>query len=729
MKAPNANPIFFVVISIFLMAAGLKNICTAAVPLPIVSDNVRDVFVPIVPDTNNYSSYLGQRMKINAVDRMINHYNKYKLVDALLKAFEQRPGAQTWAGEHPCKYLDALTRAWMYSKAPELKVKMDSVALRLIKSQLSNGYSGTYLPANYWTAWDVWAQAYYLIGLETYYCNTGDTNSLNACKKAANLLCNTFGPSPLRDLSKSSSDHMGMPSTIVLEPIVMLYRYTGDVKYLNFANYIIGLLDGSGQTPIVANLENGLGVNAIGDAKAYEMTGNMVGVADYYRMTGQARYLDACVKDWTDIMQKRHYITGTSSWGEIFRANYDLPGDNGTATYNGGGVGESCFSTTWLQLNWHLFRLTGEAKYADEMEKIVYNALLAAQRPKKGHNTLLNDSCIGDICYFTPLVNSKPYGLVSHIVDDISCCSSSQIRGIALIAQMMLGVTNNMPTIVLYTPAKATLPITVNGTAVKVGIDIATTYPEDGNVVVTLNPSTSANFTLHLRVPSWCTYYQVNALGKKYMGTKGTFLDVTDKWSPGDKVQIYMYMSYQTIPGGSGMPLGQQYGNNVAVQRGPQVLATDNSISSSTIPANWVGGLLFSVPGIRSNQAIQFNMVPYSDAGQDEENFTVYMNTFAIDTTKLPPINPPTLVMTNSPTGNMRPGLWVSPLTKNGYSISVKSNQSHTVAILAPNGALKRLFRGNGNARYPLQGLSSGVYLIKAEIDKTQYMKEIIINK
>ena len=40
---------------------------------------------------------------------------------------------------------------------------------------------------------------------------------------------------------------------------------------------------------------------------------------------------------------------------------------------------ETCSTTTWIQLNLHLLELTGQTKYAQEAERAIFNALMAAQ--------------------------------------------------------------------------------------------------------------------------------------------------------------------------------------------------------------------------------------------------------------------------------------------------------------------------------------------------------------
>ncbi len=238
----------------------------------------------VIPNGADYSGYLGLRMKINAVDRLVDHVDKYNLVNQFLKPFEQRPGPQEWCGEYLGKHLHSMTIAWAHSNAPQLKTKIDEMARRLIAAQTSDGYLGTYLTANRWTSWDVWAQKYSLIGLMTYHQYTGDTALLNACRRQGDLLIAAFGPG--KRAINGVGLYGGWPSTSVLEPICMLYRYSGEQKYLDFARYVVGQIDSTG-TRLISQLMNGTGVDKIpdadpnnGNAKSYEMLSNLVGVAD-----------------------------------------------------------------------------------------------------------------------------------------------------------------------------------------------------------------------------------------------------------------------------------------------------------------------------------------------------------------------------------------------------------------------------------------------------------------
>src|SRR6185295_10608769 len=119
-------------------------------------------------------------------------------------------------------------------------------AAELVKAQEPDGYLGTYVPEKRFglyegADWDVWSHKYNLMGLLTYYQYTGNEPALNACRKMGDLLINTFGPGKKSILSAGT--HVGMAATSVLEPMVLLYRLSGETRYLDFAKYIVSSWD------------------------------------------------------------------------------------------------------------------------------------------------------------------------------------------------------------------------------------------------------------------------------------------------------------------------------------------------------------------------------------------------------------------------------------------------------------------------------------------------------
>ena len=200
-----------------------------------------------------------------------------------------------------------------------------------------------------------------------------------------------------------------MAATSVLEPIVLLYRLTGDEKYLDFAKYIVAAYDEPGGPKIVKTLTDVKSVSKTANGKAYEMMSNLVGLCELARATGDKTLLAAAVNAWEDVVAHQLYITGTASHGEHFGADFDLPNQPSAS------VGETCVTVTWIQLNAQLLRLTGEARYGDELERSYLNHLAGAQHPDGSK-----------WCYYTPLEGTKPYG------NGTNCCLSSGPRGMAM---------------------------------------------------------------------------------------------------------------------------------------------------------------------------------------------------------------------------------------------------------------------------------------------------------
>ena len=123
-------------------------------------------------------------------------------LDLLLEPFKQRPGVQWWVGEHIGKFLHAASHAYSFTGDDRLKERMEYAVKELISCQLDNGYLGTYVEKDHfyqgdgmdWRGpiWDVWMHKYNLIGLLSYYQVTGDKKALEASKRAADLLHETF---------------------------------------------------------------------------------------------------------------------------------------------------------------------------------------------------------------------------------------------------------------------------------------------------------------------------------------------------------------------------------------------------------------------------------------------------------------------------------------------------------------------------------------------------------
>jgi DUF1680 family protein len=586
------------------------------IPQPKIKFKESSVYRNELPKQNTLSGYLGMRYFDNLKKRLLAIDEK-----GILDGFIHRPGKQVWIGEHVGKYLESAANTWIITKDPDLKKLMDRIATTLIGTQLPNGYLGTYTPDKYWTAWDVWVHKYDLYGLLAYYRVTGNQKALVASRKIGDLLCQTFGDSPGQLDIILSGTHVGMAATSILDPMADLYRWTGDSKYLDFCNYLVRSYESPKGPKIVTTLLREKQVDKVANAKAYEMLSNLVGILKLYRLTGDQKLLTASDIAFNDIVSKRLYISGTASDHEHFKNDFVLQANNEAH------MGEGCVTVTWMQFNIQMFAITGELKYFDEIEKSVYNQLLAAENPQTG--------CVS---YYTPLMGKKPYGC------EINCCLSSVPRGIALLPYLNYGKINNMPSVLLYESATITDSInTLNKSGQLIQLTIKSEFPQKGVTTIGVNPTHSSKFTLQLRVPSWSSNFKATINGKMYSEVFKGWITINRKWEKGDKISVSYDIPVKVLDG------GKSYPGFIALRRGPQLLSLDSSLNTSvnpdipivlksdlsniqlnnairSLPQNWVGKQAYSL-SVETNRGVDriLTLVPFAEAGQTGAKSNVWI--------------------------------------------------------------------------------------------------------
>ncbi|HOX56547.1 MAG TPA: glycoside hydrolase family 127 protein [Candidatus Paceibacterota bacterium] len=576
------------------------------------------------PDCVQLRGWIGRRVAANADNRMVKMDP-----DRLLEGYRKRPGRQIWDGEHIGKWLHAATLAWVNNGDSALREKLDYTAAELVKCQLDDGYLGTYVESERWTLWDVWAHKYNLIGLITYMRYTGNMGPLPACRRMADLLCATFGDQPGQRDIIPAGQHMGMAPTSVLEPMVLLYRLTGETRYLDFCKYILRAWERPNGPKIVSTLLGAKRVDKVGNGKAYEMLSCLNGALEYYRTVGDRQFLDACLNAWQDIVQHRLYLTGAASYREFFHDDFDLPNVNN--------VGETCVTTTWLQFNAQLLRLTGEARFAEQLEKVVLNQLFGAQCP--------DGSAWG---YYVQMQGKKPYSstLEGH------CCLSSGPRGVALIPTFALSTDAEGIVINLYDEGAAQLRL-LDGTPV--AVRTRTRYPSDGGIRISLAPETQHFFTLKLRVPAWCQSPGLRVNGRQVNAEPSPdgYAAVRREWKQGDEVELVLTLEPRLVVG------DHKNESRLAVLYGPLVLAADEAllktkdcplsavgVSGPTLAAlhftprpapkplkSWPGAEVFSINGVTCKPAgalkagtpLSLSLVPFADAGANGSAYRIWL--------------------------------------------------------------------------------------------------------
>ena len=581
-----------------------------------VAPRLKEAAEMLAPSALQLQGWLGERVSINASRRLLH-------VDTapLLAGFQHKPGSHPWIGEHVGKWMHAATLTWSNNGDPVLRAKLDEVAAALIAAQESDGYLGTYVPEKRLglfedADWDVWSHKYCLIGLLTYHRYTGNKAALQASRKAADLLIATF---PSQRSILAAGTHEGMAATSVLEPIVLLYRITGDPRYLRFARYIVQSWDEPHGPGIARSLLAGVPVNKVSNGKAYEMLSNLVGLCELARATGERATIQAVLNAWADVVKNRLYATGSTSQFEHFQADHDM--SDGVYMH----IAETCVTTTWIQFNMALLRLTGEARFGDELERSFYNHLTAAQHPAGD-----------DWCYYTALDGKKQYD------KGITCCHSSGPRALALAPQItyLRGHASGHDALLVSTFETSTATLTLGGQRVRV--EQRSGFPYHGESVLTLRMDRSARFALKVRAPAWA-----QPLTLEGAALQAGWAELPARhWKDGDQLRVNFQLGSRVVTG------EYTLAGRASLAWGPFVLAYEQQ-ANPDLPAPRKLGLITGAiaraaqekgrlrfvadvdASLAQTSATQSaNFLPFADAGASQGSYRVWLRAPGIPFTK-----------------------------------------------------------------------------------------------
>lgn len=484
-----------------------------------------------------------------------------------------------WYGEHAGKWLVATAKAVARSGDASLRASLQRVADFLLSRQDAEGYLGNYAPARRFMqpqppkpvtwdgapalrTWDIWTHSYLVLGLIETWRALGDERYLAAAQRIGDLCWRTVCERGL-DIT-TMGNHFGMSATVLMDPAAELYFATGDERYLALAERIAEQADAEPRLALIQRAREGADASEIGTGKAYQLAWNLVGLCKLQRATGKASYREAVDRLWHNI-RDHHLTLGGGPWGGVAHRSREV--FNPAMVFDPQAYVETCSLLAWLQLNRELLLLTGEARYAEEIERTAYNDLLGAAAPNGE-----------DWCYY-----SFPNGPRIHTTY-WRCCKSSGAMAWEELPPLIAGVTEDGALQVnLYMEGEvvAELP---GGT---VRIAQRGDYPFEGRVSLLISPESSAEFALRLRRPEWAQWLQLRVNGETVQAvvTDG-WLEIRRTWHEGDEVVLEFpmqpalhrrtYRNVQESRAPDGSPVQQQVlrYDFVGLTRGPLAYAT-----------------------------------------------------------------------------------------------------------------------------------------------------------
>ncbi|MBA4136811.1 MAG: hypothetical protein C0518_05795 [Opitutus sp.] len=545
-----------------------------------------------------------------------------------------------WYGEHAGKWLFAAARAAERSHDLELRARLTNVADFLLRQQQPDGYLGTYAPERRFMCrqvagprtwdgapgvrtWDIWVHSYLILGLLECARVLGEARYAQAASRIGDLCWRTFTEGGIE--ITSLGNHHGLSATVLLDPAMELFFATNEPRYLELAKLIFARANAHPAIELLPQALAGADASAIATGKAYQLCWNLVGLAKLHRATRDAATFAAVRRLWTNI-REHHLTLGGGPWGGVAHRSREV--FNPAGVFSPYGYVETCSTLSWIQLNRELLSLTGEACFAEEMEKSAYNDLLGAQAPG-GDNW----------CYYSFPNGRRVYTTYWR------CCKSSGPMALEELPTIAYATTADGDIAVnLYGAGTASLE---TGRAGRVELVQVTGYPFDGHVRLLVNPSHSATFSLLLRIPSWAAASKVLHNGTPVTAAihAGQYFTLTREWQAGDCVELDFPMSprlerrqnrnVQESRTPDGSPVAQEVLrlDYVGVTRGPLVYSTtliDGFKIEETVrlPAREYGLLTTGAPLLGSEApTVHLNLgyrtplvfAPYVEAGGRED--------------------------------------------------------------------------------------------------------------
>lgn len=496
------------------------------------------------------------------IDLCINERIKKQDVEHLIEPFRNKTETRLWQSEFWGKWMLSAIAAYKYQPEPELLSIIKNAVAGILETQLPNGYIGNYTPESQLTQWDIWGRKYSMLGLIRYYEISNDKNALLAAQRVADHLLSQIGPGKTNIIQ--TGNYHGMASSSVLEPIVYLYNHTKEKRYLDFANYIAEQWETENGPKLISKAVEGEWVSERfphpdvwwsweNGQKAYEMMSCYEGLLQLYLVNGNYKYFKAVVDVVENIIDTEINIAGS---GSAFECWYHGVENQTRPTYH---TMETCVTITWMKLCFNLLQVTGDSKYADQIEKTFYNALLASMKFDAG-----------EIAKYSPLEGMRHSG-EEQCGMHINCCNANGPRGFTLMPAFAYMKTENTVFVNFYCESEATVKLEADN---EVFIQQKTTYPENDKIILEINPKKSREFEIALRIPEWSEKTSLTINGDSIKNLKaGTYKRVKRAWKKGDRIELQLDLRGRLV----------KQNSYQAITRGPIVLARDTRFADGFV--------------------------------------------------------------------------------------------------------------------------------------------------
>jgi uncharacterized protein len=468
------------------------------------------------------------------------------------------------------KWLEAM--AWELGRAPdaELQALADEVISLVATVQQSDGYLNSYYqfvePQKKWTDFDfgheLYCAGHMIQAAIAFKRAVDDDRMLIIARRFADHIDTVFGPG-------KKEETCGHPE--VEMALVELSRCTGDTRYLNLAQFFVNQ---RGKNKMLGTGASGSEYHQdhIAVRKAEQVIGHAVrqmylaaGIADLYMELGEKALLDTSRRLWNNMTAGKMYITGgvgSRYDGESFGESYELPTDQCYC--------ETCAAIGNLFWNWRMLLISGESRYADLIERLMYNAILSSPN-LSGDGFFYVNPLMSRDGHYVRFSSNPPTG--EHKVTgrpewhSVACCPPNVMRLRASLPNYFVTADENGLQIHQYTDMQISIPQAQGSNSFR--LNIQTEYPRNGLGKIVVSESVNRPLKLALRVPGWCQKFviKVNGRAVKHGLDKG-YITIKRAWKVGDELMFDFVMAPFLVEAD---PRVDAVRGCLAIQRGPIV--------------------------------------------------------------------------------------------------------------------------------------------------------------
>jgi uncharacterized protein len=486
---------------------------------------------------------------------------------------ETKPHQGMWFSDSDVhKVLEALS--WDLGRTPSavLSDTLGELVAVLRAAQGDDGYLNSYVQAGHEVRWDnlVMSHELYCIGhliqagVAHHRC-TGEPELLDIARRAADCVVRDFAEHRRKDTD-------GHP--VIEMALVELYRQTGERSYVDLARQLIDVRGRRVLDPN-RNFDSAYYQDATPVREQPTVVGHAVralyllsGVVDVYVETGDQALLDAAVRQWTSMLATKMYLNGAVGSrfdGESFGDEYELPPD---LVY-----GETCATIASIMLSWRLLLVTGQSRFADHVERALYN-LFSGSTSVDRTAFFYNNPAQRRVPRPAAPTRTRPQRADAPGTRppwfECACCPPNIMRTIASLGSYVATHTAAGIQVHQYFPATISTPVC--------SLAMTTRYPLDGAVRLTVTETRDTPWTLSLRIPDWCHGATVKVNGAEVPSLER-------QWRVGDVVDLDLPMPVRlTVT----HPAVDALRGTVAIERGPLVYCLESPDQPDGVDLNHV---------------------------------------------------------------------------------------------------------------------------------------------